>query len=82
MQEINKVAANVARGSEWAREVAGMSAGEILAEYARQPVCPRCEGMACRDHGWKDGGRAACISCGWRGITVTMDEYITKKLYK
>jgi len=82
MEEINKVAANMVRGKEWARDVAGMSASQVLAEFTNHPICPRCEGMACRDHGWTSESRAACINCGWRGRTVTMDEYITERMYR
>ena len=82
MQEIKKVVKNMSRGSEWWYETRGLSAGQIVAQYAKQPICPRCEGMACRDVGWKDGGRAGCVSCGWRGATITVDEYMTARLYR
>ena len=59
----------------------GMSCGEILSKFKNRAVCPRCEKWAYRDKGWQNGQVACCPACGWRGKTITMDEFITNRLY-
>lgn len=47
------------------------------------PVCPRCEKIALRTHGWSTERTAQCPSCGWKGrATVIFNEYLERKLYR
>jgi len=52
---------------------------DILRHYGQRLICPKCERGAYR-HKKKDMAR--CLHCGWEGQSVTVDEYITGKLYR
>lgn|GEM_PF-2569126 len=51
---------------------------EILRRHGQRLICPKCETGAYRTG--KD--RARCNKCGWEGKSITVDEYITEKLYR
>lgn len=50
---------------------------EMLRQHGNRLICPRCERAALR-YGARD--RARC-KCGWEGKSITVDEYMTEKLY-
>ena len=52
---------------------------DIIKHHGNRLICPRCERGAFR-HIKKD--MAKCPVCGWFGKALTVDEYITNKLYK
>lgn len=52
---------------------------DIIKHHGERLICPRCERGAFR-HIKKD--MAKCPVCGWFGKSVTVDEYLTQKLYK
>ncbi len=66
----------------WQEDTANMSASEVLRTYSNRAICPACERFAYRDKGWDKGNYARCPACGWSGRTITIDEYINRKLYK
>ena len=52
---------------------------DLIRHHGKRLICPKCEGGAFR-HGTKYSAR--CNVCGWQGQSITVDEYITQKLYK
>ena len=52
---------------------------DMIRRHGRRLICPKCERGAFR-HGSND--RARCNLCGWEGYSITVDEYITEKLYR
>lgn len=55
----------------------------LVRHLGKRLVCPKCESMAYRDgrsYSGKLMGR--CVYCGWHGEAVTLDEYMTYKLYR
>ena len=47
------------------------------------PVCPQCEKIALRHHGWTQNRIARCPACGWTGrATVMLNEYVENKMYR
>ncbi len=52
---------------------------EIIRHYGNRLICPKCERGAFR-HKKKD--MAMCATCGWFGKALTIDEYLTSKLYR
>ena len=54
-----------------------------FAELADNPMCPRCERVACRDEGYSDNKNSRCPYCGAVGtMPVTLREYAAKVMYK
>lgn len=52
-------------------------------ELGDNPICPKCERVACRDIGWTDKKIGTCPACGYHGrMPVTLNEYARLKLYK
>ena len=52
---------------------------DIIKHHGNRLICPKCERGAFR-HIKKD--MAKCPTCGWFGKALTVDEYLTNKLYK
>lgn len=47
------------------------------------PVCPKCEKVGFRTHGWALNRTMACPHCGYQGhATHQLAAYIEDKLYK
>lgn len=82
MNEIKKFIHHGVDSEMVRQEVAGMSDAEALAAFKNRAVCPRCEKWAYRDVGWTRGRVARCPACGWRGRTVTVDEFIAGRMYR
>ena len=52
-------------------------------ELKDNPVCPKCERVACKDIGWTDNRIGTCPQCGYHGkMPVTLEQYAKMKLYK
>ncbi len=52
---------------------------EIMRRYGQRLICPKCERGAFRC-GSKNTAR--CNKCGWFGRSITIDEYLTEKLWR
>ncbi|MDR0931372.1 MAG: hypothetical protein LBM38_06525 [Clostridiales bacterium] len=78
----NKFVAHGVSNDIWASDRRGMTSLQMIQKYKDRAVCPRCERWALRDKGWAKGRIARCPHCGWHGRTITIDEYLTSKLYK
>lgn len=72
----------------WRSDIARMKGGdkrivigsrEIIRRHGNRLICPKCETGAYR-YGAPD--RARCNKCGWEGRSVTVDEYLTQKLWR
>lgn len=52
-------------------------------ELGDNPMCPRCERVACKDIGWTENKIGTCPQCGYTGrMPVTLKEYAAMKMYK
>jgi hypothetical protein len=60
------------------KDSTGSSMEEAFRAMRSSPVCPKCEKPAYRD----SRETAVCMACGWRGRTVTIDEYINEKYHR
>ncbi len=56
-----------------------LASQEIMRRHGQRLICIKCERAALR-YGKKD--RARCNWCGWEGKSVTVDEYLTQKLWR
>lgn len=56
---------------------------DLMKHLGRRLVCPKCESVAYRS-GRSNSGKwmGRCSQCGWHGEAVTLDEYMTYKLYR
>jgi len=64
----------------WQPDVSGKTNTEVLKELQNRPICPQCETLAMRH---RDRNNMKCPKCGYEGrITCTLDEMMTKELYK
>ena len=66
----------------WQQDTSGLSSTQVLRQFSNRAICPRCERFAYRDKGWDSSKYARCPACGWSGKTITIDEYISAKLYR
>jgi len=82
MENLNQVVQHNTRANDFAQDTMGLTAHQVITALGSQPVCPKCERLAFRDVGWKENRNASCANCGWRGQTVTYDEYITERMYR
>jgi len=49
----------------------------------QHPVCPKCEKIALRHHGWTTKRIARCPSCNWTGrAEVLLNEYVEGGMYR
>ena len=55
----------------------------LVRHLGNRLVCPKCESMAYRS-GRASSGKwmGRCSQCGWHGEAVTLDEYLTYRLYR
>ncbi len=56
-----------------------LGSDDLIRHHGNRLICPKCEKGAFR-HLHKD--TAKCPSCGWFGKALTVDEYLTNKLYR
>jgi len=59
-----------------------LSAATMLKQMSERGICPRCESMTYRTEGWQQFNISQCPKCGYHGKTVTIDEYLNKRLYR
>lgn len=80
-KQVNKYLNHAFKASE-CKIIAGNGIEDIFRELKNRCVCPKCEGVAFRDKGYMKNKTSTCPKCGWSGSAVTIDEYVTFKMYK
>lgn len=52
---------------------------DLIYHHSQRLICPKCERGA---FGHGDKNHAKCPHCGWYGRSVTIEEYLTARLYR
>jgi len=83
-QFFNHATNNTISKNELITEFKGLSAEQILSRISKRPVCPKCESFMYRH--WEKGDpnhkQGVCPNCGYRGASITVQEYWDAKLHR
>jgi len=61
-----------------------MGADQLWREYRNRPICPKCESSMFRKwaKGYPNHKQGYCPRCGYRGSSITIQEYLDTKMYR